>query len=737
MEVPSLDVVRFGAYEIRPSTRELFKHGIRVKLPPQAFEVLRLLLERKGELVTRQEFHHVLWRADTFVDFDQGLNNAIKRIREVLNDSAEAPRYIETLPRLGYRFVGRVERSNLGLPARVLDAAAPSEPSSSHREVRPTSREEVGASPRPAAAPSKPEPWVRRHPYGIAACVIVGLVATVVAVTYPRFQPRADLGRLTPTPFTAYRGLEIAPTFSPDGSQIAFAWDGEPTPGSKGFDLYIKVVGAESLLRLTNHPAEQLDPAWSPDGSQIAFDRGSGPDSGVYVVPALGGPERKLRSTHVLAVAAPVSWSPDGKLIAFADAQLPEGHRRLYLLSVESLAATQIPHAEPCLDEMYPAFSRNGRYLAYVCYLHDGGFGVYSIARPDGGPKLLKIFSGWAWGITWTADDKRLILSRYEGGTPASELLELTFADGSLRTLPFGRDGQWPAVSAMGGRLAFALNHGHCDIWRRDLLSPQLSARQFISSTHDQLDPQYSPDGKHVTFASDRGGSPEVWMSDADGGNLVQISNLKNPTTGSARWSPDGRKVVFDSGKFGNASLYIADVSERLPRRIVTNVRSASVPSWSRDGRWIYFVGDGNEFGGKIYRCRPEGGDAEVVSDQLGYGPVESFDGKTVYYVSSVAGSWVLESVPVGRPGAESAVAGAPPIFFATHWTLTPRGVYFVPAEAHTSLHYFDFATRQSRESFAQETGFYLGLSVSPDGRWVLYPLAQPTSDIMLVENFH
>jgi TolB-like protein/DNA-binding winged helix-turn-helix (wHTH) protein len=116
-------VVRFGPYEIRLRTQEVFKHGLRLKLAPQAFQVLRILLERPGELVTREDLHQALWSADTFVDFDHGLNNAIKRIRDVLSDSVDAPLYIETLPRLGYRFVGQItENGNPTGPAVASDS---------------------------------------------------------------------------------------------------------------------------------------------------------------------------------------------------------------------------------------------------------------------------------------------------------------------------------------------------------------------------------------------------------------------------------------------------------------------------------------------------------------------------------------------------------------------------------------------------------------------------------------
>ena len=117
------EVVRFGPYEIRLRTQELFKHGLRLKLTPQAFQVLRILLERPKELVTRDDLHQALWSADTFVDFDHGLNNAIKPIRDVLGDSVEAPLYIETLPRLGYRFIGQITEN--GKPTGPAVASDP------------------------------------------------------------------------------------------------------------------------------------------------------------------------------------------------------------------------------------------------------------------------------------------------------------------------------------------------------------------------------------------------------------------------------------------------------------------------------------------------------------------------------------------------------------------------------------------------------------------------------------
>jgi len=117
------DVIRFDVFEADLRTQELRKHGLRIKLPRQSFQILQMLAEHPGELVSRDQLQTSLWSKDTFVDFDQGLNKAVNRLREALQDSPEKPRYIETLPRLGYRFVGTL----IGGSANAPSAAPPVE----------------------------------------------------------------------------------------------------------------------------------------------------------------------------------------------------------------------------------------------------------------------------------------------------------------------------------------------------------------------------------------------------------------------------------------------------------------------------------------------------------------------------------------------------------------------------------------------------------------------------------
>src|SRR6266849_6940220 len=109
-------IYRFGPYELRPRTRELYKQGIKLKLRPQPFQILNVLVEHAGDVVTREELRELLWPVETFVDFEHGLNTSIKELRGILNDSASEPRYIETLPRLGYRIIVPVVVAEQPLP---------------------------------------------------------------------------------------------------------------------------------------------------------------------------------------------------------------------------------------------------------------------------------------------------------------------------------------------------------------------------------------------------------------------------------------------------------------------------------------------------------------------------------------------------------------------------------------------------------------------------------------------
>jgi Tol biopolymer transport system component len=529
--------------------------------------------------------------------------------------------------------------------------------------------------------------------------------------------------------------VETSPAFSPDGSRIAFAWNGDPASNGKGFDLYVKGIGSETMLRLTQHPSEWLSPVWSPDGTQIAFHRIAGADTGIYTVPALGGPERKLRSTHVpYPVASPISWSPDGKWIAFGDPLPTEPADRIFLISLDTLETRPLPHNPKCRHESTPTFSHSGAKLAYVCVRSTNGLELATIELPDGEPKTVVLVSSYMTSFTWTADDSKLVLSIYTGAGP--ELFEAPLADGQLRPLPLPPNAAWPVVSSKGDKLAYSGSSDKINIWRKDLLSPELPPVKFISSTQIQNQPQYSPDGKHIAFYSTRSGPWNLWVSDADGTNLVQLSKLETAGGGTLGWSPDSKQIVVGSKSGETNETYIVDISERVSKKLVTNSVDTGAPSWSHDGKWIYFRSH-EAFGHKLYRCPASGGQKILVSaDPDSIGPMESSDGHEVYFAERELNA-LLMKVSLERPNSEPLAKGLPRVSNWTLWTIAAGGIYFVPADTPRSLCYFDFTTKQVREVFKVEKDFDNGLSVSPDGRWLLYSqVDEQNSDIMLVDHF-
>jgi serine/threonine protein kinase/Tol biopolymer transport system component len=618
----------------------------------------------------------------------------------------------------------------------------------SQRSHAPAVKESIAPSGM-SRGPTSPKVWLK---IGAGIFAIAAVVLGAVGI-YRRLRPlplpAQEQANLTSVPLTALAGQATSPAFSPDGSRIAFAWNGDPKGGTKGFDLYVKAVGSETLLRLTQQGSATISPAWSPDGTQIAFYRTAGADTGIYVVPALGGSERKLRSTRMpstnyafvaSANVALINWSPDGKWIAFADVPPGEEHSRVYLLSLETLEATQIPISPTCVGAGLPAFSHKGEYLAYWCFLSGPVWAVlYSLPLPGGQPKMIATVEVYPNGLAWSANDEKLVYSSYSVGSGGSlaALGEVTVANGATRKLDFAGSAMMPTLSARGDKLAYASLFTSINIRRRDLLHPESSGVDLIPSSRMQFDARYSPDGKRIVFNSFRSGVQGVWISSDDGNNLVQISN-PHDESGSPQWSPDGSKIVFDSHPQDRWEIYVADVAERKPRKLITNVSDLIRPYWSRDGRWIYFRSEESGKAG-VYRCPASGGDAVLLSKDIdGYNPQESFDGKTIYFASRPDKS-ILKRVPQpGQPDTQLEFDGFPRLRNCTLWVLSRGGIYFVSDGAPRSLRYFDFATKTIRTIFEVDTDFGPGLSSSPDGRWILYTQASDaTGDIMLVEHFH
>jgi len=308
-----------------------------------------------------------------------------------------------------------------------------------------------------------------------------------------------------------------------------------------------------------------------------------------------------------------------------------------------------------------------------------------------------------------------------------------------------GSDAHYPAFSREGNRLAWRQNTVDTDIFRLAIKAETSSPlADLIVSTALEASPRYSPDGKRIVFVSNRSGSDEIWVCGSEGENPVRLTSFRGPLAGSPSWSPDGKQIVFDSRPEGNADLYVVSAEGGQPRRLTTDPAEDIVPSWSRDGRWIYFTSNrfSEDRSGRlqIWKMPSGGGEATQMTKQGGFEPVESPDGRWLYFTQDRGSSAILRMPTAG--GAEEPLFDFHQKNYSRIWTVTGEGIYFAEAKSNTqsAIKFFSFSTKNERivaEIDRILPGSVSGLAISPDGRWLLFPFyAKRGSDLMMIDNF-
>jgi Tol biopolymer transport system component/DNA-binding winged helix-turn-helix (wHTH) protein len=692
---------KFGPFSLNPDARVLLQDGAPVPATAKVLETLIVLVQNRGKVMTKDELLAVLWPG-TVVE-EANLTQNISTLRRILGDNPKDHRYIVTLPSRGYQFVSDVEFVPLGsLPAPAA-------------EVPPSSKGVLWA--------------------GVACLAVLGLAGLVWALLNVRGSS-SDAFPSREIPLTSKVGIVTLPSFSPDGKQIAYLWSPQADQNSS---IYIKSIVAGTELRLTNPPGSDSFPAWSPDGQWVAFWRVLPNTKGIFAVSALGGPIRRVLT---MEDGRGFGWFPDGKHL-IVSGPTGNGHFRLASVDVDS-GQSQPLRSDTALDEGAPAISPDGKTLAFI-----GSDAVRSdlYLRPMAGGPARLLLENASGVVAWTADGSAVVSNWSRPG-----LWRIPVKGGAPRLIT---SNAWslgiPAIARHGNLLAYVVNEINENFWRIDLNRSSSQQPpppvQLESSVRLQWDPSFSPDGRRLAFGSDRSGSAQIWSSDANGGGAVQLTHLKDLRPGGSRWSPDGAAIAFNAAPNLNLDIFVVRQDGGKPRRITTHPADDSMPSWSRDGQWIYFtsIRSGQD---QIWKVPATGESSSTPAVQVtrggGVDPFESADGKYLYFARGYEkkGLW-RKQLGDDNSREEPVLTG---LQHWGWWALAPRGVYFFDQsellpKPNVQLNFLDLTSHRTSQlatldkSLNSDTA---AIALSPDNHSLIYTQTDRFgSDIMLIENFH
>jgi Tol biopolymer transport system component/DNA-binding winged helix-turn-helix (wHTH) protein len=573
----------FGPFEVNGSTHELLNGGIRVRLAAQPFSILLLLLKSPGELLTREQLREQIWGEGTFVDFEHGLNAAMNKLRRALGDSAENPRYIETLPGRGYRFVGTLDCGEVA-PISLL-------PRPEDREQRPGWWQSVAL-------------WERlTWAVGALVCLWVGLLFHSAPTDLPDWKL---------TRVTADAGISRFPALSPDGKLVAYSSD-RSLDGK--LDLYVKQVAGGQPIRLTSDGAGNTTPDFSPDGSKIVF-RSNREGGGIYEIPAFGGEVRLLARD-----GRNPKFSPDGSQVAYwvgqeSRTQTVPGSGTVWVVPVAGGQPQRVGSNFTAVR--FPIWSPDGKHLLCIGYAsakagESSAIDWWLIAPNGGSPvktgaydALVALHYEMPWEpvsvprpACWSAAGNTVLFTIMRGDSRSLWEIGISPQTGKMSSAPkrltTGAGNETDVSCASGGALAFTKLETRRDLWSLpvdlDRGTSQGGLERITEGPAWRERAALSNNGRYVAFASDQSGRISIWIRDLATGRessvasspLVQRYPLINAS---------GTRIAFSVFEKDKRMVYVT-APGGAPEKLCDGCLQAS--DWSRDEKTIMVFG-GNPY---------------------------------------------------------------------------------------------------------------------------------------------
>ena len=696
--------IRFGKFEVDLQTGELRRQGFKVKLQQQPFQILLMLLVRPGEVVTRDELQKELWPADTFVDFERGLNRAINKLREALLDDADNPRFIETLPRRGYRFLVPVEsgsRSQITLVPLELPRQMPeTTPDDTAPDLLPSD----------VPVPDVATPQRRVLPWVLAAAL--ALIAGI-AVWRPWRGPAFVADRsFIQLDLDAGPDAVTEPAISPDGMRIVFVTkDG----------LAIRRLDQAKVTRLAG-TAGAHSPFLSPNGQWVGFFA-----FGKLKKIALDG------GVPVILCDAPNPgggfWGPDDTIFATLD--FSQGISRVPSAggTPQHLTDSRRGNAEELLH-LYPQLLPGGKAVLFEASNASGDSSLRVATLNDGKLKTLVEHSSHgrylASGFLVFEQRESLFAAPMDAGR-----LELTGPPVPLvdSVSDFQNRAEFD-VSASGTLVYLRGNPTYTvPAW----LSPSGKIEPVLAEPGNFLAPHLSPDGTRMAIPAVRNGKQNLWVYDLKRESWNRLTSEDGPES-LPTWTPDGEFIAFRSG---NSLAWTRSDGSGKVERLEGVSRNAGPSSFSADGKWLAFwplephsdlwVVPVSRTPGSLHMGQPQ-----PLLQQPGTKgkPVISPDGRWLAYTSANAGPFEIYVIPfspesrtTGRKWLVSNGGGVAPV-----WSRSGHELFYAGGDCRVQVASYtvkgeEFIAEKPRffsDKPLADIGGFPGFDVSPDGKRVL-----------------
>jgi Tol biopolymer transport system component/DNA-binding winged helix-turn-helix (wHTH) protein len=668
-------------------------------LEPKVMAVLLALAAHPNQVVHKDDLIATVW-PDTFVS-DDVLIRCISILRRVTVDDAHHPRFIQTVPKVGYRLVAPIAPlSDDPVVAAVAEVAL--------------NRNEVGQAAYAVAGLYR----FRWSLAAVVALVVVGMIAAAAVWSHGSRAAESPVFSRT-LQFTSGAGEQTQPALAPDGRGMAFVVIPEDGGTRR---IYLKQIGSEAMTPLGDTPGtsgegDQYSPAWSPDGRQIAYFSRWKDQLGLYVADVVTHATRRVyipqEPSHWEQGA--LSWFADGLSLVFPDhvgSQPNSEIFRLNLVTGETRAMTSPPPGWE--GDLSPAVSPDGQKIAFTRASETAVRDIWWITPADGKLHQLTHDHTNIDGLTWSADSASVIFSSNRGGKYALWQVALTGA--APRRLTVGtEDAYQPTAGWHKGQLAYTQGSA---IWSIAKVFGGSEAT-VLSSTQQDSAPALSPDARWFAIQSLRSGSQEIWIASIDGTQLRQLTFLGGPLTGSPAWSHDGQRILFDSRPDTHSHIFMVPAGGGQPRQFTFGNGNDIIPRFSHDDATVYFRS--NRAGRwQLFRMPASGGQPQPITSKDGIVPQESPDGRYLYYArGDEDGLW---RIPVAG-GAEEQVLNQPSANFWGYWQVTRMGIFYLDrTRPSPEIRLYNPDTGQNTlfATLKQSPPTYAGLTVSADGRLAL-----------------